>query len=210
MDALLAEIPDFSHAEVIPYIKAVGILFISMIIYRVFFRLFNKVAETGFIHEQLRISSVFVIKWVIVIMAVLSIMGVFGLSAASLWAAFSTIFVLLAIGFVAVWSVLSNMLCSVLLVVFAPFRIGDEIEVQDAGADICVSGKVTGINLMHTTLRGHRDGEEIIIRVPNNFFFQKYVRRLPGKRTQSIKDYMAAQHEHAVSGEPDTEDKRSS
>ena len=90
------------------------------------------------------------------------------------------------------------MFCSVLLVIFAPFRIGDEIELQDPAADIRVSGKVTGINLMHTTLVASHDGEEEIIRVPNNFFFHKYIRRLPGKRTKSIKTYMAEQHENAV------------
>jgi len=198
METWIPEIAGFSQTQVVAFIQAGSIVLIAFLIYKLFTRLFNKFAEKGFIHEQLRLTSTFTIRWMIIIISILSLLGVFGLSVESIWAAFSAIIVMFAIGFVAVWSVLSNMFCSVLLVIFAPFRIGDEIELQDPAADIRVSGKVTGINLMHTTLIADHDGEEEIIRVPNNFFFHKYIRRLPGKRTKSIKTYMAEQHEHAV------------
>lgn len=198
MDNLIPEVAGFSQGEVLVLIKAGSILLIAFLIYKVFTRLFNRFAEKGFIHEQLRLSLSFIMRWLIIIFTILSLMGLFGVSVGRLWAAFSAILVMFAIGFVAVWSVLSNMFCSVLLVIFAPFRNGDEIELQDSAADIRVSGRVSGINLMHTTLINSHDGEEEIIRVPNNFFFHKYIRRLPGKRTKSLKTYMAEQHEHAL------------
>jgi len=210
MDTLIPEIGYFSRSEVLTFIQAGSIILIAFFVYKLFARLLNKFAEKGFIHEQLRLTSAFTVRWLIIIITMLSIMGIFGVSVESLWAAFSAIIVMFAIGFVAVWSVLSNMFCSVLLVIFAPFRIGDEIELQDPAADIRVSGKVTGINLMHTTLVTEHDGEEEIIRVPNNFFFHKYIRRLPGKRTKSIKTYMAEQHEQAVADQHLGEDKKTS
>lgn len=210
MNSLIPEVAGFSQLEVITFIKAISIILLAFLVYKLLTRLFSKFAERGFIHEQLRLTSSFTVRWMIIIIAILSLLGIFGVSVQSIWAAFSAIIVLFAIGFVAVWSVLSNMFCSVLLVIFAPFRIGDEIELQDPAADIRVSGKVTGINLMHTTLIAEHDGEEEIIRVPNNFFFHKYIRRLPGKRTKSIKTYMAEQHEHAVAEQHSDSDKKSS
>ncbi|MDH5408230.1 MAG: mechanosensitive ion channel family protein [Gammaproteobacteria bacterium] len=204
----IPEIAGMSRDDSWMMIQAIIIIVVAFLIYRLFNRLFNKVAERGFIHEQLRLTSTFTIRWLIIIISIISLMGTFGVSVESIWAAFSAIIVMFAIGFVAVWSVLSNMFCSVLLVIFAPFRIGDEIELQDAAADIRVSGKVTGINLMHTTLVSLNDGEEEVIRVPNNFFFHKYIRRLPGKRTKSIKTYMAEQHEHALAEQEQAEHKK--
>ena len=36
---------------------------------------------------------------------------------------------MVAIGFIAVWSILSNVLCSLMLIMHRSFRIGDDIEV---------------------------------------------------------------------------------
>lgn len=179
-------------------LMAILVVMFAVLVNKLLSRTLNKIAERGYIHEQLRITTSFTVRWIIILIASISVMGQFGLSVDSIWAAFSALFVLLGIGFVAVWSVLSNMLCSVLLVIFAPFRMGEEIEIQDPAASIIISGKVVSINLMHTTLLHDNDGQEEIIKVPNNFFFQKYVRRVPNKRTISIKRYMAEQHETAL------------
>lgn len=206
METLLPELGQFGHSEIILMFKASLLVVLALFVYRVAHRFFKRFAQHGLIHEQLRLTLMFVVRWLLIIVTVLLLMGMFGVSVESMLAALSAILVMFAVGFVAVWSVLSNMLCSVLLVVFAPFRIGDEIELQDSGADVRVAGRVAGINLMHTTLVAMRDGAEEVIRVPNNFFFHKYIRRLPGKGTQSIKAYMAEQHESGRASE-DTDDK---
>ncbi|MDH5184443.1 MAG: mechanosensitive ion channel family protein [Gammaproteobacteria bacterium] len=198
MNDLLSDAQTALNTELPNLLIGVLVLFMAGVVNKLLSRGLNKVAERGYIHEQLRITTSFTLRWIIILITIISLMGLFGLSVSSIWAAFSALFVLLGIGFVAVWSVLSNMLCSVLLVIFAPFRMGEEIEIQDPAASIIISGKVVSINLMHTTLIHDNDGQEEIIKVPNNFFFQKYVRRVPNKRTISIKRYMAEQHETAV------------
>lgn len=198
MNDLLSEAQTAITTELPNLLVAVLVILLAVAVNRLLCRGLNKVAERGYIHEQLRITTSFTLRWLIILIATISLMGLFGLSVSSIWAAFSALFVLLGIGFVAVWSVLSNMLCSVLLVIFAPFRMGEDIEIQDPTASIIISGKVVSINLMHTTLIHDNEGQEEIIKVPNNFFFQKYVRRVPNKRTISIKRYMAEQHETAV------------
>ncbi|MDH5360500.1 MAG: mechanosensitive ion channel family protein [Gammaproteobacteria bacterium] len=198
MGDLLIDAQAALNTELPNLVIAILVLLLAVLVNKLLSRGLNKVAERGYIHEQLRITTAFTLRWIVILITTISVMGLFGLSVSSIWAAFSALFVLLGIGFVAVWSVLSNMLCSVLLVIFAPFRMGEEIEIQDPAASIIISGKVVSINLMHTTLIHDNEGQEEIIKVPNNFFFQKYVRRVPNKRTISIKRYMAEQHDAAV------------
>ena len=80
----------------------------------------------------------------------------------------------MAIGFVAVWSALSDVLCSFLLLGARPFRIGENVSF--VGEE--VAGRVEGIALLYTTLRCE-DGDQLLI--PNTLFLQKGIRReLPG------------------------------
>lgn len=82
---------------------------------------------------------------------------------------------LVAIGFVAVWSTLSNVLCTFLLLLTRPFRIGDEVElVPDP-----IRGEVVDLTFFFTTLK---DAEGRYFRIPNNLFFQRIIRRTPGRR----------------------------
>ena len=81
--------------------------------------------------------------------------------------------ILIAVGFFASWSVLSNAFCSVILLVYQPFTVGHTIELSDAE----VKGKVVNFNLLYTTLEA-ADGE--LIHVPNNLFFQQPIRKLAG------------------------------
>ena len=88
-------------------------------------------------------------------------------------------------------------MCSILLIIFAPFRIGDEIEIQEPSANFSVRGKVVSINMLFTSLEVSDDISSNtvsnILRVPNNTFFQKYIRCIPGDGTESLKKYMARQ-----------------
>lgn len=78
---------------------------------------------------------------------------------------------LIAIGFVAMWSILSHMLASVLIVIFRPFEVGDRVEIL---GDDEIIGEVTDLNPVYTTLRAADGGT---LQVPNNVFFQKALKR---------------------------------
>ena len=90
-----------------------------------------------------------------------------------------------AVAFFAIWSVLSNLLCAVLILTVGPFRLGDVVEIVEAFDKPIVKGRVIDINLLYTTL------EEVaepvtgaIVQVPNSLFFQKAVRRWRGADVQ--------------------------
>ena len=94
----------------------------------------------------------------------------------NVWAAATAVIALIAIGFVAVWSVLSNVMCSFILLGVRPFRIGETVSI--VGEE--VRGRVEQITLLFTMLRAE-DGSQVLI--PNNQMFQKSIRReLPGPK----------------------------
>lgn len=94
-----------------------------------------------------------------------------GIDLEGLWSTVVAALSLVAIGFVAMWSILSHMLASILIVVFRPFEVGDRVEIV---GDDPVLGEVTDLNPVYTTLRTEDGGT---LQVPNNLFFQKAVKR---------------------------------
>lgn len=175
-----------------PLLQSLAAVIIAWLVFHLISRGLSKLSGRGLLPSELHHLLHKLIKWLVLIALLLIVLGLFGISVASFWAALSGVLVLLAVGFVAVWSLLSNLLCSVLLIVFAPFRIDDEIEIQDPASPVKMRGRVLDINLMFTTLRVTDDDEgESLLRVPNNIFFQKYVRTWQGRHSQSIRSYMA-------------------
>ncbi|MFZ7095193.1 mechanosensitive ion channel domain-containing protein [Luteimonas dalianensis] len=110
--------------------------------------------------------------------ALLLVLEALGVSGAVLWTAFTGFAAVAAIAFFAAWSVLSNIFCAVLLLVTRPFRLYDHIELLDGNEARGVGGQVVDMNLICVILRETReDGATANLRVPNNLFFQRVVRR---------------------------------
>ncbi len=99
-----------------------------------------------------------------------------GVSAEVLWTALTGFVAVAAVAFFAIWSVLSNMFCALLIFSMGPFRIGDIVEVIDSADKPGVKGRVMAINLFYTTLEDP-EAANALIQVPNSLFFQKSVRR---------------------------------
>lgn len=95
----------------------------------------------------------------------------FGIDLKGLWSTVAATLSLVAIGFVAMWSILSHMLAAILIIVFQPFELGDRVEIV---GDDPVAGEVYGLNPVYTSLRTE-DGGTLL--VPNNLFFQKTIKR---------------------------------
>lgn len=129
------------------------------------------------------------LRYTILVAAALVIMNRWGFEMNTLLTALGTILGLVAIGFVAMWSVLSNLLCTFVLVVFKPFNVGDEIEMPDKNA----KGRVVDLSLIFTTLET-TPGETVII--PNNTFFQTVFKRRTGKAGIELADQLRMEHPH--------------
>ena len=112
-----------------------------------------------------RIARVFTI-----IFAGFLLVYVWGFDPEKLWVLVTGFVGLVAIGFFAVWSLLSNIIAGFFLFLSDPFKINDEIEVPE----VSLEGKVLDIRPLFVVLEepsGHT------VYVPNNVLFQKSFRR---------------------------------
>ncbi|WP_417779332.1 mechanosensitive ion channel domain-containing protein [Stutzerimonas xanthomarina] len=126
------------------------------------------------------------IRWFIIGGALIMVLERFGVSATVIWTAFSGFVAVAAIAFFAIWSVLSNLLCAVLIMTVGPFRLGDLVELVESLDKPIVKGRVIDINLLYTTLEEiSESGTGAIVQVPNSLFFQKVVRRWRGTDIQT-------------------------
>jgi small-conductance mechanosensitive channel len=127
-----------------------------------------------------------ILRYAILAIATVLVLGRWGFQVDTLIAVLGTILGLVAIGFVAVWSVLSNLLCAFVMVLFKPFAVGDEIELTGGDG---VKGRVVDLSLIFTTLSV---GKDETILVPNNLFFQRIIKRHAGTVTVGL-DYQLRQ-----------------
>lgn len=161
-----ALIPAFLAALPVALIIIVGAIVLNMLLGRAMIILAHRTHLTDL--DVLPVRNL--VSWLIRIVAVILILGVFGFQIGGIWAMLSTILGLVAIGFVAVWSLISHTTATMLLLFLRPFHVGDDIEF--AGEP--VRGRVVDINFFFTTLVDH-DG--MLQQIPNNLFFQKTLKR---------------------------------
>lgn len=120
-----------------------------------------------------------IVQWLTRLIAAILILSVFGFEIGGIWAMLSTILGLVAIGFVAVWSLISHTTATVLILFLRPFQMGDDLEFPGEP----VNGRAVDINFFFTTLVDH---EGAFHQVPNNLFFQKVLRRRKNQHVVSL------------------------
>lgn len=134
-----------------------------------------------------------IVRYSILVAAALLILGRWGFQINGIVAMIGTVLGLVAIGFVAMWSVLSNFLCTLVLVMMKPFSIGDEIELPATN----VRGRVTDMTMVFTTLESS-PGETVM--VPNNTFFQTIFKRRIGAVTSDLGHQLGIDAKGAAKG----------
>ncbi|PTS82483.1 mechanosensitive ion channel family protein [Pseudomonas sp. HMWF032] len=132
------------------------------------------------------------VRWLIMGSAFMLVLERLGVSAEVLWTALTGFVAVAAVAFFAIWSVLSNLFCALLIITLGPFRIGDCVEVIESADKPGVKGRVLSVNLFYTTLEDlSEEGVGALMQVPNSLFFQKAVRRwrngeLPSPRNKEV------------------------
>lgn len=127
--------------------------------------------NSGHLSDSMVARFRLVARWTIVPLAFLLVLQHSG-AFQQAWAVLSAALAALAVGFVANWSVLSSSTVAVLVLIYKPYRIGDTIEVVDTNGTSLITGTLTDLNLMFTTIE--QNGK--LTRIPNNLLLQKYVR----------------------------------
>ena len=116
-------------------------------------------------------------------LAVIGISIIWGVNLQEFSVFLSSILAILGVGFVAQWSILSNLTASVILFFNHPLRLGDRIRVLDKDFDW--TGRVEDLSGFYLFMRTD-DGKRITI--PTNLVIQKGIEILNPKETESIPD----------------------
>jgi small-conductance mechanosensitive channel len=117
--------------------------------------------------------------WLITAMLVLEIWGV---SVGGLWTVLVSAATIVGVGFLATWTMISNITASFFIAVWRPFRLGDTIEILPEN----LSGRVIDTNLMFIVVR---ENSGAVVQIPNNLFFQKMFRVSNDQRFQYEIDF---------------------
>lgn len=144
-------------------------------------------------HQRLHVSYemvmlttrlVHVALWIAVGFLLLSSWGV-GVS--GLWTALLSVVTLVGVGFLATWTMISNVTANLFLTLWRPFHLGATVEILPEN----LRGKVVDTNMMFTVMREEGGGT---LHVPNNMFFQK-IFRVSGRDDPHMFEFFEKQSE---------------
>lgn len=129
------------------------------------------VKRYSLVSDVLEHRSNLVIKYISVLLTILSIFGViviWGVDTQNLITTLSAVITVIGVALFAQWSILSNITSGIILLFSFPFKIGDIIRIHDK--DFPIEAEIDDIRTFHTLLRT-KEGE--LITYPNNLLLQK-------------------------------------
>jgi small-conductance mechanosensitive channel len=165
LDRHRAQVENAAASLIILVVAALVISAITRIAGRLMLRMemrFHVPSERKILVER----TVAAILWVCTGLITLSLWGV---SVGGLWTFLVSVITLIGVGFLATWTMVSNVTANFFLTVWRPFHIGEPVTLLPEQ----LMGRVVDRNLMFTMLR-EPDGATLMI--PNNLFFQKAFR----------------------------------
>lgn len=160
------------------------VLTFSLLLYWIVKRAINLMSTRGKLAAPVVSMILLLLRWSFLVITLLLVLQQAGMLQ-NVWAALLAVLAAVAIGFVAGWSILSNVFSTLLILIYRPFRIGDTIEFKTDE----IKGAVVDINFVFTTLKGE---EGTYAQIPNNTYFMKPMLRTPGKRTITLYEQLQA------------------
>ena len=166
---------------IVPGLQILLILLVAWLLQYLLRRAINRVGRHYLLPVELTMPLKGLLRWTIMISALMLVLERLGVSATVLWTAFTGFATVGAVAFFAAWSVLSNLFCAFLIFTVRPFRLGDSIELLDVAEKPGARGRVVDINLLYTSLEDSDSPTPgTLLQIPNALIFQRVVRRFQG------------------------------
>ncbi|MFT4267668.1 MAG: mechanosensitive ion channel family protein [Xenophilus sp.] len=165
----------------VPALQVALIVLAAWLLMQVVRRLIRRLAAAYALPAEVVLLSRRTVGFVVYGGALLWCLERLGVSGGVLWTAFTGFAAVGAVAFFAAWSVLSNIFCAILIFTTRAFRLGDLVELVEAGDKPGLKGRVADINLVYTTLVESGDAAAgTTLQLPNSLFFQRALRRWHG------------------------------
>lgn len=144
------------------------LLIITFVSYKILISAINKNAFRNKVTKRTVTLTQKTLRWVFIGACVTLLIVLWGGNLQNFRMTLMSIFGIIAIGFFAVWSILSNIVAGVILLTSKNINIDDNIEIVNEN----ISGKIIDINSMFVILKSGKDK----IQIPNNLLLQKSIK----------------------------------
>ncbi len=146
---------------------------VTMLAIHLLFHLLKRYAKKTQHIFGIRKSRYFAIKRLLTIVSLLLslviLILIWNVDLKHVWVSATGVLALIAVAFVAVWSLVGNILAGVIIYFASPFKIEDSIEVMPDD----IRGTVLAVNTFYTVLLTEDNN---YINIPNTLLFQKYIK----------------------------------
>ncbi|MFC1586008.1 mechanosensitive ion channel family protein [Fibrobacterota bacterium] len=157
------------------------VLFLSYVLPLILFQYVNKIMPLKS-HNQIKAKFMMkMARYMFLLLGLIVVISIWGIQIKNLWMLITGVFGIMAIGFFAVWSILSNCVAWLLILTSDLFRIEDTISILPDD----ISGEVIDMKLFFLVLK---DGEGNIIHIPNSMLFQKYIKKINRSSPSQVKE----------------------
>jgi len=181
---LTTYLPDWTRdwlEVIVPGLQIFLILLVAGLLQYLLRRVVNRVSQRYQLPIELTRPLKGLLRWTIMLAALMLVLERVGASATLLWTAFTGFATVGAVAFFAAWSVLSNLFCAFLIFTVRPFRLGDSIELLDVAEKPGARGRVIDINMLYTSLEeSDSPTPGTLLQIPNALIFQRVLRRWKG------------------------------
>ena len=159
----------YSISDFTKEIISTGILLLIVILLRVIVsKLIRRYAKLSEIIERRTNLVVKYIHLLINIIAIFTLIVIWGVQTKDIFITISSITTVLGVGLFAQWSILSNISSGIILFFSFPFKIGDVIKIHDQ--DFPIEAEIEDIKAFHVYMKT-KEGE--MITYPNNLLLQR-------------------------------------
>jgi small-conductance mechanosensitive channel len=167
---------------------------VILILNRLTWRLLRGVEQRAGVSYEALLTITRLIASIFWIVAILLILNLWGVSVSGLWTLLVSAAAVIGVGFLAVWTIISNITASFFITIWRPFHLGHTIELLPEN----LKGRVVDRNMMFTIVREEGGA---LLQIPNNLFFQKMF-RVFGSRELSYFEYLENRSQAKPSGMP--------
>lgn len=157
--------------SIVKIMVTVGILAVTLILQKALQKAIDKYAQKYSISHKRLLVLQKTKSIILYVVGAIALILTWGFSLENIWVSVAGFIGLVAIGFFAVWSILSNIFAGMMIYFSQTIRIQENIEIMPEG----VGGTVQDINLFFIVLV---DEQQNVISIPNNLVFQKMVKKL--------------------------------
>jgi small-conductance mechanosensitive channel len=164
---------DRNNISILTVVATVALLIATAIVTLLLNRLLRRLIRRFEARLHLPYNTVLVVTRIasggLWLLAALLVLNLWGVSVGGLWTLLASAIAVIGVGFLAVWTIVSNVTASFFITVWRPFKLGQTVELLPEN----LRGRVIDRNMMFTMLR--EEGGSIL-QIPNNLFFQKIFR----------------------------------